>query len=68
MEGRREEDIMDARTVEDVINDATARILAINGSKPTDIAKLVKILHDVHTDGYGHGLHQGHVDAENLPG
>ena len=60
---------MDAATVDRTIDKAVARILALDGFKrPTDIAKLVAILDDVHTDGYGHGLHQGRYDATNPVG
>jgi hypothetical protein len=62
---------MDGPTVDATVNEAIIKILSLVGGgpkKPTDIAKLVEILRAVHSDGYGHGLHQGHYDNTNPAG
>jgi hypothetical protein len=60
---------MNADIVDDVINEAVHEIRQLHGcTRPTDIAKLVGILHRIHTDGYGHGLHQGHYDRDHPEG
>lgn len=61
---------MNADAVDETVNRAARQILDMfqlderRSVQPTKIAELVNILKDVHSNGYGHGLHQGHYDYE----